>query len=91
MKKRFTTYGLTAQADFRATEIRHEGFTTSFVAHYKGQKLGEISFNMPGAHNVLNALATIAVATELDMRFEDIQPASKASAEWDAAFRSRGK
>jgi UDP-N-acetylmuramate--alanine ligase len=73
VKKRFTTYGLSAQADFRASDVRHQGFTTSFVAHYKGERLGEISFNMPGAHNVLNALATIAVAMELDMKFEDIQ------------------
>ncbi|ACM19143.1 UDP-N-acetylmuramate--L-alanine ligase [Geotalea daltonii FRC-32] len=91
VKKRFTTYGLTAQADFRATEIRHEGFTTSFVAHYKGQKLGEISFNMPGAHNVLNALATIAVATELDMRFEDIQAGFKSFGGVGRRFQVKGE
>ena len=35
--------------------------------------MGEISFSMPGAHNVLNALACIAVAMELDVPFEQIQ------------------
>jgi len=73
VKKRFTTYGLSAQADFRASEVKHAGFTTSFVAHYKGERLGEISFPMPGAHNVLNALATIAVAMELNVPFAVIQ------------------
>ena len=73
VKKRYTTYGLTSQADIRATHVRHEGFTTSFVAHYKGYRLGEVSFRMPGPHNVLNAMACIAVALELDVPFAAIQ------------------
>jgi UDP-N-acetylmuramate--alanine ligase len=90
VKKRFSTYGLTAQADFRATDVRHQGFTTSFVAHYKGERLGEISFNMPGAHNVLNALATIAVATELNMKFEDIQAGFKSFGGVGRRFQVKG-
>lgn len=73
VKKRFVTYGLSSQADIRATNVRLEGGTTSFVAHYKGYRMGEISFSMPGAHNVLNALACIAVAMELDVPFAQIQ------------------
>ncbi len=73
VKKRYTTYGFSSQADIRATHVRHDGFTTSFVAHYKGYRLGEISFRMPGAHNVLNAMACIAVALELDVPFSAIQ------------------
>ncbi len=73
VKKRYMTYGLASQADIRATHICHEGFKTSFVAHYKGYRLGEISFPMPGPHNVLNAMACIAVALELDIPFQAIQ------------------
>jgi UDP-N-acetylmuramate--alanine ligase len=73
VKKRFTSYGLSAQADFRATDVKLSGFSTSFVAHHKGVRLGEISFNMPGAHNVLNALGAIAIAMELDIPFETIR------------------
>ena len=73
VKKRYLTYGLSAQADIRATHVRHDGFNTSFVAHYKGYRLGEISFPMPGPHNVLNAMACIAVALELDIPFTSIQ------------------
>jgi UDP-N-acetylmuramate--alanine ligase len=73
VKKRYMTYGLSSQADIRATHVRHEGFITTFVAHYKGYRLGEISFPMPGAHNVLNAMACIAVALELDIPFTAIQ------------------
>ena len=70
VKKRFVTYGLSRQADFRASDVRLSGNSTSFVAHFKGERLGEISFKMPGAHNVLNALACIAVAMELNVPFE---------------------
>lgn len=73
IKKRYMTYGLSTQADVRATYIRHEAFQTSFVAHYKGYRLGEVTFAMPGPHNVLNALACIAIAMELDVPFASIQ------------------
>jgi len=73
VKKRFITYGLSSQADFRASDIRISGNATSFVAHFKGERLGEVSFKMPGAHNVLNALACIAVAMELNVPFEVIR------------------
>ena len=73
VKKRYMTYGLSAQADIRATHIRHDGFQTSFVAHFKGYRLGEITVPMPGPHNVLNAMACIAVALELDVPFSAIQ------------------
>ena len=73
VKKRYMTYGLSAQADIRATHVRHDGFITSFVAHFKGYRLGEVSFPMPGPHNVLNAMACIAVALELDVPFTAIQ------------------
>ena len=73
VKKRFMTYGLSSQADLRATHVRLEGGTTTFTAHYKGYRLGDISFSMPGAHNVLNALACTAVAMELDVAFPQIQ------------------
>lgn len=73
IKKRFMTYGLSSQADLRASHVKLDGFRTTFTAHYKGYRLGEIGFNMPGAHNVLNALACTAVALELDVPFDKIQ------------------
>ena len=73
VKKRFITYGLSTQADIRASQIRLAGNSTSFTTHYKGDRMGEISYSMPGAHNVLNALACIAVAMELDVPFEQIR------------------
>lgn len=72
VKKRFLTYGLSIQADFHATEIIYREGQTSFLAHYQGEELGRISFRMPGLHNVLNALAVVAVAMELGVPFRTI-------------------
>ncbi len=72
VKKRYLTYGLSSQADFYATEIRMRQGRTSFTAHYHGEELGRISFRMPGRHNVLNALAVLAVAMELAIPFSSI-------------------
>jgi len=72
VKKRFVTYGLTSQADIRATDLRHDGLRSSFVVHYHDQELGPVGFRMPGRHNVLNALAAIGVALELGLPFRTI-------------------
>ncbi|MBW2452530.1 MAG: UDP-N-acetylmuramate--L-alanine ligase [Deltaproteobacteria bacterium] len=72
VKKRMVTYGLTTQADFHASDIQHAGERTQFKVHFRGEILGELRFRMPGRHNVLNALAAVAVGMELDLPFETI-------------------
>jgi UDP-N-acetylmuramate--alanine ligase len=72
VKKRYLTYGLSAQADFYADEIQMRQGRTSFTAYHSGQELGRVSFRMPGEHNVLNALAVIAIAHELEIPFKKI-------------------
>ena len=75
IKKRFITYGINPQADFRATAIRFDK-TRSYFTVYKGpESLGEICLNLPGMHNVSNALAAVAVGTELDIDFSVIRSA----------------
>ena len=65
IEKRTATYGLSAQADFRAKDPRVVGLTTTFTLVRRGEELGEVSVRMPGIHNVLNTLAVLAVADEL--------------------------
>ncbi|PLX89658.1 MAG: UDP-N-acetylmuramate--L-alanine ligase [Desulfuromonas sp.] len=72
VKKRYLTYGLNSQADFHASDILYREGQTSFAAHFQGEELGRISFKMPGEHNVLNALAVVAVAMELGVPFRTI-------------------
>ena len=59
------TYGVNEYADYRAENIRYDGMYTRFtVKRPAGLDDLEISLNMPGHHNVLNALSCIAVATD---------------------------
>lgn len=73
VKKRFVTYGLTAQADFYASDISHRQDATVFTVHHHDRRLGELALRMPGRHNVLNALAAVAVAVELGLDFPLIE------------------
>ena len=75
MKKRVTTYGLSSQADFQAKELSFEGLRTGFTVHEKGRRCGRITLNLPGVHNVYNALASIAVGMELGIPFDTIKGA----------------
>ncbi len=67
IEKRVVTYGLAAQADYRARNPVVEGLSTRFTLVRRGKPGGEFVVRMPGIHNVLNALAVIAVADELDV------------------------
>ena len=65
--KRYVTYGLSPQADYRAVDIEYNDGGAEFSALFRQQELGRMRLEMPGEHNVLNALASIAVARELDL------------------------
>jgi len=73
LKKRFTTYGLTTQADFQAREIVFEGLSTTFDVLHHHREVGRLRIQMPGLHNVYNALATVATAFELEIPFQVVQ------------------
>jgi len=75
LNKRYTTYGLTPQADLQAVHLRQEGLGTHFTVVHLGKPVGQVYLNLPGTHNVYNSLAGIAVAMELDIAFEDIRAA----------------
>lgn len=63
------TYGLTADADFHTLGYTQQGMQTTFeVRRPKGMPPLSITLNQPGRHNVLNALAAIAVASELKVQ-----------------------
>jgi len=69
------TYGLTEGADVRAGNIRREGLQTTFDVARPAAPPLQVTLNLPGTHNVLNALAAIAVATELGIDDSAIQRA----------------
>lgn len=70
------TYGFSEDADIRATNLKQEGNKTFFSVAKKGNESWlEITLNMPGEHNVLNALAAIAIANEIGVDADAIQKA----------------
>jgi UDP-N-acetylmuramate--alanine ligase len=73
LRKRCFTYGLSAQADLSARDVEKRKFEVSFEALLHGKSLGRVTVGMPGDHNVLNALASIAVGLELDVPLEGIR------------------
>jgi UDP-N-acetylmuramate--alanine ligase len=58
------TYGFDEGADVRAINVRHQGMQTFFTVLRRDREPLDVSVNMPGNHNVLNSLATIAIATD---------------------------
>ncbi|MBW2063736.1 MAG: UDP-N-acetylmuramate--L-alanine ligase [Deltaproteobacteria bacterium] len=73
LRKRYLTYGLNRQADISARDIEHGRLEASFDVVNRSGTLGRVLVGMPGAHNVLNALAAISVALELEVSMEDIR------------------
>jgi UDP-N-acetylmuramate--alanine ligase len=59
------TYGLSEDADVRGGDLRREGLRTRFTVTRESGAPLEVTVNLPGTHNVQNALAAIAVATDL--------------------------
>jgi UDP-N-acetylmuramate--alanine ligase len=91
LKKRFTSYGLTTQADFQAAEIEFEGLSTAFDVIYRRKEIGRLKIQMPGLHNVYNALATVATAFELDIPFRTVQETLREFSGIQRRFQIKGE
>ncbi|RJQ33268.1 MAG: UDP-N-acetylmuramate--L-alanine ligase [Actinobacteria bacterium] len=74
-KQPYVSYGLSKDNDFWASNIKHKGLSSSFDVMEGKNKLGRITINIPGAHNVLNALAAIALCRKLKVDFIKIKQA----------------
>jgi UDP-N-acetylmuramate--alanine ligase len=76
-ERRILTYGTREDADFRAVDVVTEHATAamhnSFGVKFKGSDLGRFELFVPGAHNVLNATAAIAVGVGLEIPVEHIR------------------
>jgi UDP-N-acetylmuramate--alanine ligase len=77
LSRRIATYGIdNREADYYAYDIHQQQLKTHFkVFHKQTNEVLEITLNMPGKHNVLNALSAIIVARELEISDADIKMA----------------
>ena len=66
LSAKIVTYGLSADNDFYASDISYnEKGCASFLAHEGDTTIGQITLSIPGEHNVQNALAAIALCTQM--------------------------
>lgn len=69
------SYGMTEGAEVTAEAIRLQGYGSRFLARARGRALGEFRLQVPGRHNVLNALAVIALGVALELPLTTMQDA----------------
>ena len=69
------SYGWGERFDYSARQVEPRGAGTGFDVYERGRSLGRMELGVPGRHNVLNALAVIAVARELGVEVEPIRHA----------------
>ena len=65
-------YGFAQSADVRASAVRQDGATMHFTLHLPGEAPAPIRLNLPGRHNVQNALAAAAIGWQLGVGAEAI-------------------
>ncbi|GAB6035356.1 UDP-N-acetylmuramate--L-alanine ligase [Galenea microaerophila] len=75
LKRKYLTYGIEQPADIQARAIVDQGLQTQFEVWTDGELAFPVTLNLPGRHNVLNALAAIAVARELNVAWSAIAQA----------------
>ena len=90
--RRVITYGMRAHAEIAASnvEISRENFGSSFTVRRRGEELGRIKLNVPGEHNVCNALAAVAVALDLEVDFAKIAEGLEAFTGTGRRFEIKG-
>ena len=64
------TYGMSGQQDVYAARVKTDGFQSFFSCHTRKGKLGDFELNVPGRHNILNALACISLGLKLGISYE---------------------
>jgi UDP-N-acetylmuramate--alanine ligase len=91
LSKKVFTYGLRGDVDYKAHEVQTQGFGSTFVVRRYGKVLGPVVLNIPGLHNVANALAAIATGVELDISFACIQEALRGFSGIHRRFEVKGE
>ena len=91
MTRRIATYGFASQADLTASDLETDGLSVRFDVRRRGERLGPARIRLLGRHNVLNALATLSVALELDVSFADAADALDSFLGIERRFEAKGE
>ena len=71
-RKKRISFGFSDTADYRGADVDLHAFQSNFCVYSRGKKLGDLVLNVPGQHNVHNAIGVVALATELGIAFDKI-------------------
>jgi UDP-N-acetylmuramate--alanine ligase len=85
------TFGLARNADVRAKNVIHNRLSSRFTVLRGDEELGEIRLNLPGLHNVRNALATVTVGLELGIAFDVMAEALSSFTGVNRRFEVKGE
>jgi UDP-N-acetylmuramate--alanine ligase len=91
IRRRFVTYGFSTQADVSAEAIDLEGMSSRFKLKIRGTPVGDVALRVPGRVSVLNSLAAVGVALELDISVEQILAGLEAFSGVDRRFQVKGE
>jgi len=72
LDRRIITYGLSAQADISARDMQFQNFSSTCTLLCHGKETGKLKLNVPGVHNIRNAMAAVAVGLDLDIPIRTI-------------------
>jgi UDP-N-acetylmuramate--alanine ligase len=91
VERRVVTYGISPQASVSARDLDVAASGSTYTATLDGTALGPVSLSVPGAHNVANSLAAVAVGLDLEVSFEAIQAGLASFSGVDRRFQERGE
>jgi UDP-N-acetylmuramate--alanine ligase len=91
VQRRVFTYGMSTHADYVVRMLPPvDGVRSRFEVAWDGRVLGPFSLNVPGRHNVLNATAAVAIATQLEVSSDDISQGLAGFRGVDRRFQLKG-
>ncbi|ENV31817.1 UDP-N-acetylmuramate--L-alanine ligase [Acinetobacter gerneri] len=85
------TYGFNEDNDIRATDVEQDGMRSHFTVLRKGREPLRLTINLPGMHNILNALAAIGIATDEGVSDEAIARALESFSGVGRRFQVQGQ
>ena len=91
IERRVVSYGLSPQARVSARDVALGPTGSSFAVAVDDRSLGPITLSVPGAHNVANALAAVAVGLDLELDFTAIRAGLESFTGVDRRFQMRGE
>ena len=91
VRRRYVTYGLSAQADISAEDIRLEGTGSRYQLKLGGSSAGEVALKVPGRVSVLNSLAAIGVGREMGLLLDEIRSGLESFSGVDRRFQVKAE